>query len=132
QARAAKQRLGEAGIDVVEQRTASVDTDSTGSAITIRLDYAKTTAGFDALGERGTPAEDIGREAAETAWAFNAGNAAVDKHMADQLLLFLALVGGQVSIPAVTDHIEAGRSLSAFGIEVSVDAYDDGTVRLRA
>lgn len=133
QATAAAEALAAQGVEIAERRVMSVDADSTGSALAIRLDYEETIAGFDALGERGKPAEEVGREAAEAARTFYAGSAAVDEHMADQLLVFLALAGGEASIPRVTDHVDTGRRLlSAFGTPVSAECRGDGTVLLAA
>lgn len=133
QAAAAAEMLAKQGIAITERHVRSVDTVSTGSAIAIRLDYEETIAGVDALGERGTPAEEVGREAAEAAQAFAAGSAAVDAHMADQLLIFLALAGGRVAIPRITDHVQTGRQLlSAFDLDVSTERRDDGAVLLTA
>lgn len=131
QAAAAADELSGTGLDVIQKKTASADTDSTGSAITIRLDYKETSAGFDALGERGTPAEEVGRGAADAARAFDAGSAAVDEHMADQLLVALSLAGGRVSIPRRTAHVRTNRQLlSRFGFNISLQPQQDGTVLL--
>lgn len=125
QARAAVERLREAGISVTATTRASVAADCPGSAVAVRLDYGASVAGFDALGEPGKPAEEVGRDAAGAAVAFDEGGAAVDEHLADQLLPFLALGGGRVRIPRVTAHVESSLDLlSAFGY--GVEARDAG------
>lgn len=130
QATAVRERLADAGLRVRHQTTTDADTESPGSAVLAVLDYAGTRAGFSALGERGTPAEDVGEAAAIAALSFHEGAAVVDRHMADQLLVFLALSGGSLLVPALTDHV--GHSialLEEFG--VSVDASESqSTVRL--
>ncbi|WP_276302396.1 RNA 3'-terminal phosphate cyclase [Halorussus lipolyticus] len=114
-------------VPVTEQTASSVDTPSTGSAISVALDYAETTAGFDALGEQGKPAEAVGGEVAESAVTFHEGVGAVDAHTADQLVVLLALAGGRVAIPEVTPHVRTNADLVAeFGFPVEIEAGDSG------
>ncbi|WP_290819063.1 RNA 3'-terminal phosphate cyclase [Halovivax sp.] len=128
QAEGALERLDpdEWGLDVRERVETSAESPSPGSALVCRLEFAESLAGVDALGERGKPAERVGEEAADAARRLLAGSAAVDRHLADQLLVFLALAGGRVRIPAVTEHVETSLELlSAFGIELSVEPPGD-------
>lgn len=125
QADAVIESFESADIGVSERTVTTSETRSTGSALSIVVGYDRTRAGFDALGERGTPAEEVGREAAAAARAFHAGTAAVDEHTADQLLIWLALGGGTITIPRVTEHIETSLDLLAtFGYEVTVSGED--------
>jgi RNA 3'-terminal phosphate cyclase (ATP) len=64
-------------------------------------------AGFAALGARGKPAEQVADEAAEAYLAYRASGAAVDRHLADQILIYLALAQGpsSFSTEAVTSHL---------------------------
>lgn len=117
------------GPGVVERTVTYAEADSSGTALVVRADCGASVAGFDALGERGRPAEDVGRAAADRALDFAAGGAPVDRHMADQVVVLLALAGGRVRVPAVTDHVAANVDLvSAFGFDVSVAAGEDGPV----
>lgn len=129
QADAANDRLAEAGIDVVETVISVVEADSTGSVIVVRQDCDPFPLGFDALGERGLPAEDVGEEAADAAVAFADSPGVVDKHMADQLVPLLAQVGGRLPIPAVTDHVETGVDLArTFGYALRIEETTTGPV----
>lgn len=67
-----------------------------GAGIWLTADYEAGPAGFSALGERGKPAERVAEEAVERLLRHHrAGEqAAVDRHLADQLILPLALAGG--------------------------------------
>lgn len=122
QAATAADALAADGATVVERRASYVDAESPGSALVVRADYGNTAAGFDALGERGKPAEDVAREAVDAATGFHDGNAAVDEHLADQVLVLLGLGGGRVRIPAVTDHVESSLDLvGRFGLDVTVE-----------
>jgi RNA 3'-terminal phosphate cyclase (ATP) len=64
-------------------------------------------AGFSALGARGKPAETVADEAADAYQTFRKSGAALDRHLADQLLLYLALAPGPsaVTTEAVTSHL---------------------------
>jgi RNA 3'-terminal phosphate cyclase (ATP) len=90
----------------------------------VRVDFEDGVAGVDALGEKGKPAEDVGREAASDALALGKHDAAVDAHLADQLLVPLAVAGGELTIPRLTDHVETSLELlDAFGY--AVDAVEE-------
>lgn len=56
---------------------------STGAAVTICMPHA----GFSALGERGKPMERVAQEAVDLVSRWKAGGAAIDEHLADQLVL---------------------------------------------
>jgi RNA 3'-terminal phosphate cyclase (ATP) len=64
-------------------------------------------AGFAALGARGKPAEQVADEAVEAYLAFRASGAALDRHLADQILIYLALAKGSSTFTteAVTSHL---------------------------
>jgi RNA 3'-terminal phosphate cyclase (ATP) len=60
-------------------------------------------------GARGRTAEFIGKQTAQAFLADLSSGAAVDRHLADQVIPFAALAKGTttVRIPSVTDHVEA-------------------------
>lgn len=84
-----------------------VDSIGPGTFLTILAEYDAGAAGFTALGERGKRAEEVGREAAEAWLAFDRTGAAVDAHLADQLVLYAALADGEsaFSVSEVTRHL---------------------------
>jgi RNA 3'-terminal phosphate cyclase (ATP) len=57
-------------------------------------EYEHAVAGFTGLGERGKPAEQVAQEAVDDLLAHHDSGASVDRHLADQLVLPLALAGG--------------------------------------
>ncbi|WP_136717099.1 RNA 3'-terminal phosphate cyclase [Halorientalis salina] len=115
--------------DVLERTVSYVDSDSPGTVCCVRADYESGLAGFDALGEKGKPAEQVGRAAAEQLDSFEGTRAVVDAHMADQLLELLAVAGGTVAVPAMTDHVETSLSLlDAFGYEITVEEGETAVV----
>ena len=79
---------------------------STGSSLLVKAVYENSIAGFDALGEKGKRSEDVAREVLKQFKSFQDSEAAVDRYMSDQLMIFVALIGGRISIPEVTDHVQ--------------------------
>ncbi len=82
------------------------ETLSPGSVIAL---WAKTTnciLGADALGERGKPAEDIGKVCARKLLAEIDAKACVDQHLADHLVPLLALFSGSIKTSLITDHLK--------------------------
>jgi RNA 3'-terminal phosphate cyclase (ATP) len=128
QASRAVSLLDDAGV-AVDSTVAYVSSDSPGSVLTLRATYGRTLAGFDALGERGRPSEEVAELAVSSLQAWRAGPGAVDSHMADQLLVPLALAGGRVRLPSVTAHVETNAEvIRAFGYDVDVESAADGVL----
>lgn len=126
QAETARDSLAEHGMNVRATETRSAVAESTGSALVVELEYDNSRASFDALGERGRPAEEVAGAVVTDALDFHDSSAVVDRHLADQLLLFLALAGGDMQISKLTDHVEAHLSLlETFGYGLSVDHVGD-------
>lgn len=64
-------------------------------------------AGFYALGARGKPAERVADEVADAYLSFRQRQAAVDRHLADQVVLYLAQARGPsvITTAEVTSHL---------------------------
>lgn len=104
QADAARQALAPLGTSV-EITAEYGDAFSPGSGITLwTLARSGASLGGSALGARGKRAEEVGREAAQLLQEEVASGAAVDRHLADQLIPFLAVWGGSVRTSEVTLH----------------------------
>ncbi len=73
--------------------------------LTCKSEYS--LAGFSSLGARGKPAEEVGAEAASEVITYYRSGAALDRHLADQIVLYLALSGNEscFTTEAVTDHL---------------------------
>ena len=80
---------------------------SPGSLVFLCAQGKDSFAGFFALGARGKPAEQVADEAAEKLICFLDGEAALDPHLADQILIYLALAPGdhQFTTSRVTHHL---------------------------
>jgi len=133
QATHASERLDELGVSANVVTVDSVETESLGSSLLLRAVYDDTFAGFSALGERGRTSEDVADDAVDAFDRFHAGAAPVDEHMADQLLVLLALAGGRVRVPRLTDHVRTSLDLiAAFGSDIEATTRSDGTHTVRA
>jgi len=64
-----------------------------GNAVALAIETEQVTAVFTGFGERGRPAEEVAKSAVEAAKVWLEANVPVDEHLADQLLLPMALVG---------------------------------------
>ena len=67
---------------------------SPGNVLTLEIEGEPLTEVFTGIGERGVPAETVAERAAEEARAYLDTGAPVGEHLADQLLIPLALAGG--------------------------------------
>ncbi len=72
-------------------------------------DQREARLGADQAGAPGRPAEAIGEYVAQCLWEDLEAGATVDRHLADQLILYAALARGEsvYLVPKVTDHVEA-------------------------
>ncbi|WP_380681548.1 RNA 3'-terminal phosphate cyclase [Salinigranum sp. GCM10025319] len=114
---------------IAETAATTVETDCPGFTLLVSL-AGGTRAGFDALGERGLPAEDVADAAVDACESWLDGPGVVDAHLADQLVVPLALIGGSVRVPRLTAHVRTNCELvEAFGYDVDVrDEGDEGAV----
>ena len=90
------------------------DTSSLGSGITLWAIFSRNKddidennpirIGSDALGEQGKKAEFVGKEAADNLIREIESKAPVDRHLADQILPFMALAGGSIRASEITSH----------------------------
>lgn len=100
----AETRLAEAGIaahlTIVEDETAL----SPGTFVLLAV---RGRAGFTALGRRGLPAERVADDAVDALLAWRRSGAALDDHLADQLVPFLALAPepSTFTCPALSSHL---------------------------
>jgi RNA 3'-phosphate cyclase len=81
-----------------------VETLSPGTAIHIHAHCDNSVLGSTFLGRLGKPAERIGEECANFLMKQINSNACLDEHMADQILPYIALAGGSVSVAEITNH----------------------------
>jgi RNA 3'-terminal phosphate cyclase (ATP) len=88
-----------------------------GNAVLITLEHAHVTEVFAGFGAKAVRAEAVAQEAIDQAQAYMESDAAVGEHLADQLLLPMALAGGgsftasTVSMHTMTNAEVIGRFL---------------------
>jgi RNA 3'-terminal phosphate cyclase (ATP) len=126
---AVRERLGDAGGTErpVEATARYVESDCPGAVVTLVADCGSSRAGFDAVGERGLPAEDVAARAVAAFRSWRATGAPVDEHLGDQLLLWVALAGGELRLSRVTDHVRTNaETIRAFGYGLRVGDGERG------
>ena len=102
----ALRRLRELGCDV-RITSEALPANSRGTALVLLAEFAHSQACFVALGARGKRAEQVADEAADELLNFLATDGAVDRWLADQLLLPLAFAGqpSMLRTSEVTTHL---------------------------
>jgi RNA 3'-terminal phosphate cyclase (ATP) len=101
-----------------------------GNALTISVEHEAVTEVFTGFGEKGVAAEQVAKGAAERARAYLAAPVAVGKHLADQLLLPMALAGGgEFTTLPVSAHFQSHASVIEIFLGCHVSAISsDGVV----
>lgn len=89
----AARRLNELGRPAAIQ-VVSVPADSTGGMLFLLAVFERTIAGFTSMASEAVPAESVADKAVDELRAFLASYSVVDKHLADQLMLYAALATG--------------------------------------
>ena len=89
--------------------------------------------GGSALGRRGKRAEEVGREAAEALLAELEGGGAVDSHLADQLVVWLALARGrsEFTTSRVTEHLRLAAEVAEAMVGCRVAIEEGRPARVR-
>jgi len=79
----------------------------TGTVVFLVAEYENAVAGFSSLGERGKPAEKVAEEACREFITYHQSGACLDKHLADQLILPLALASDPSAFTTceITQHL---------------------------
>ncbi|MFQ6049420.1 MAG: RNA 3'-terminal phosphate cyclase [Candidatus Paceibacterales bacterium] len=93
----------------IEERVEYYQTQCPGSQICLVVEFENTVIGTDNLGKLGKRAEDVGKEAALELLKEQKSNACLDKHLADQILPYVALAKGKskVTVSEITNHCKA-------------------------
>lgn len=113
----------------VEKNVRYEKTASPGSSLVIKAVYENSIAGFSSLGERGKRSEEVAKEAVQDFKSFHSTEAAVDEYMADQLLVFHAVIGGEIRIPEVTSHVRTNIGVvEKFGSDCEVYQEKDSAL----
>jgi len=127
QAHGAQDALAKADVRI---RSEYSETASTGSGITLWAVYSMNAddinsirpirLGADALGQKGFPAETVGKTAVRRLLEAMNSNAPADEHLADNLVPFLALAGGIVTAERITEHTKTNVTVAHLFLGESV------------
>ncbi len=101
--------------------------ESTGSSITLWSGYK----GSSALGQRGIRAEDVGKAAAKEIIAELVMPAAVDLHLADQLIPDLAIAGGSYTVRAISKHASTNIWTASHFLKTKIEIEEKGMFEIR-
>jgi RNA 3'-terminal phosphate cyclase (ATP) len=108
------QRMANRAINLLAGRDALVDIRpqrvtglGTGAGIFLAAEYTNGRGGCGVLGRKGMPSEVVAQKAVTELLAFDRSGAAVDEHLADQIVVPLALADGPswYTTPTVTAHL---------------------------
>jgi RNA 3'-terminal phosphate cyclase (ATP) len=99
-------RLREAGVEA-EIVLVDVPALNPGSLVFVCAHGRESLAGFSSLGARGKPAERVADEAVGAFLKFLDSKAALDPYLADQILIYLAIIPGKAKFTAssITQHL---------------------------
>lgn len=126
QKRQAVKRLANLCVDI-NIEVSRLSAHSPGTALILIAEFEETQCCYCALGARGKPAERVADEAVDVLKAFLATNAAIDEHLADQLILPLSVVPGdsQLRVPKITPHLVTNADTVRTFLHVPIDIVGD-------
>jgi RNA 3'-terminal phosphate cyclase (ATP) len=105
-----------------------------GAGLFLVAEYEHTLAGFSSIGEKGKPSEQVAEEAALDLLAHHRSGEPVDMHLADQLLLPMALASGRSEFRTcrITQHLLTNahiiQQFLPVRIEIEGEEHDAGRV----
>jgi RNA 3'-phosphate cyclase len=126
-----KSALREADMDVREECSRGL---SPGAGIVMWAEDASgARLGASALGERKKPSEDVGRECGAWLLSEMSSGASVDRHLADQLLVWAALADGpsEYTVAEATEHVTSCAQLVRDGLGTCVEIEGTAPARVR-
>ena len=102
-----QEKLLQSGLNIQRvERIEVADSDGPGNCVMLRLSGDGRATVFTAFGMKGKPSQQVIREAVNMAKDFLASGAAVDKFLADQLLIYMALSkGGCFTTNQLSSHL---------------------------
>jgi RNA 3'-terminal phosphate cyclase (ATP) len=116
----------------------NVSTFGQGTFVFLKSESEHATAGFTALGERGKKAEVVGEEAAMEFFDYYSTGAALDLHMADQIVLYLSMCEKEsvFTTSRITEHLMTNlwvlQQFHGYRFAVEGDVGKPGGVRVNS
>ncbi len=110
-----------------ELKVERVDSRGPGNVLLARMEYEGGTTMVTAFGEKGVTAEEVAGRAADEVEGFLAANVPVGQHLADQLLIPLALAeGGSFRTVEPTMHTRTNAQIIQRWLPVAIAFTDEG------
>lgn len=122
QSKGAEKVLAEEGFKC-DIKWSNVQTNSSGTSITIFAECENSVLGADGIGEIGKRAESVGEETAmRLIFAINS-NKAFDRYASDQIIPFMALAKGtsEITVEEITDHVRTNILVTEKILDVKFD-----------
>ena len=126
EAAAARERLDRPCVGRAEKLSRA---EGPGNVALVEVQCEHATELFTLCGERGVSAEEVGRRVADEALAWIAADVPVGEHLADQLLLPMALAGGGrfVTVDPTPHTVTNARVIERFlPVSVALEALGQG------
>lgn len=102
-----------------------------GNALLLTLDHEHVTEVFVAFGEKARRAEEVARDAVAQARRYIASGAAVSEHLADQLLVPMALAGGgRFTMDVLSQHTRTNAEVIGMFLPVQVKFSKEGNLHV--
>lgn len=102
----AVQKLKDIGHWTLDIETKEVPSLGTGNYFCLAAEFENSIAGFNSLGKIGKRAEKVADEAVDQFIKYYKSKACIEKHLADQLILYMALAEGKSSFTSeISNHI---------------------------
>ena len=125
QARAAKKLLFDKFKIDAKIKKEYVNTSCPGSGIQLWIKTENTVIGANNFGERGKKSEDVGKEAAKVLIE-DYEKGCVDRHTADQLIPYMAMMGkGEIIASEITGHIKTNAYITEKFLPVKFEIKGD-------
>lgn len=119
----------------LSERACSIDTvdaPGVGNTVRVRVDCAHVTTVFCGFGMRGVPAETVAGRLADDVAQYLDSDVALDVHLADQVLLPLALAcGGEFSTLAPSGHTRTNAAVISSFLPIAYEERALGPKRWR-
>ena len=134
QAKAAVMSLEGQGVGVSKSEVLVEPAPSPGTSILVySVGEDGPFVGSDGIGEKGKPAEIVGREAANGYLAEYRRGATIDSHLADMLVPYLSMADGESAFKTGTfsEHLKTNLYISKLFTGCEYELSDDGIVRIR-
>jgi RNA 3'-terminal phosphate cyclase (ATP) len=119
--------------DMTQQIRTLSSREGPGNVLMVELCFQQLTLVFTGFGEKGLPAEKVADRLGQAVRQYRESGAVVDEHLADQLLLPMALAGGGgFTTTCLSSHLQTNRKVIELFLDVEFLTEEaNGVVRAR-